>query len=95
MNSRELCESGGPLDVWAVHQFQSSASWKRQEIRSEPLTFILVFQVRLRVEVLLVEGAHQFDVHSPDCDMVKFHCVHPSDYRHAGRPREADNEQRA
>src|SRR5713101_6819742 len=68
-----------PLDVWSVHQFQPPASRKREEIRSEPLTSILIFQVRPRVEILLVEGAHQFDVHSPDCDMVKLHCVHLSD----------------
>src|SRR5204863_7488916 len=58
-----------------VHQFQPPASRKRQEIRSEPLTFVLIFRVRPRLEVLLVEGAHQFDVHSPDCDMVELHCA--------------------
>src|SRR5207244_8286333 len=55
------------------------SSRERQEIRSEALTFILIFRVRPRVEVLLVEGAHQFDVHRPECDMVELHCVHLSD----------------
>src|SRR5207244_7316237 len=64
-----------PLDVRSVHQLQPPASGKRQEVRSEPLPFILIFQVRPRVEVLLVEGAHQFDVRSPDRDMVELHCV--------------------
>src|SRR5207249_12087042 len=68
-----------PLDVWSVHQLQPPASRKRQEIRSEPLTLILILQIRPRVEVLLVESAHQLDVHSPDCDMVKLHWIHLSD----------------
>src|SRR2546428_8513026 len=79
MNSRELCESG---ILWMSGRCISSnrpPPGNVRKIRSEPLTFILIFQVRPRVEVLLVEGAHQFDVHSPDCDMVKRHCVHLSD----------------
>src|SRR5437667_7367619 len=64
-----------PLDVRSVHQLQPPASGKRQEVGRELLAFILIFQVRPRVEVLLVEGAHQFDVRSPDRDMVELHCV--------------------
>src|SRR5438045_5463845 len=65
-----------PLYVWPMHELQPPAAGKRQEIRSEPLPFILVFRIRPSVEVLPVEDAQQFDVHSPDCDMVKLHCVH-------------------
>jgi hypothetical protein len=34
-------------------------------------TFASQMGTTTSVEVYLVEAAHQFDVHSPDCDMVK------------------------
>src|SRR5207245_4181627 len=63
--------TGDPLNVRSVHQLQPPASGKRQEVRREPLPFILIFQVRPRVEVLCVEGAERGGMESPEATLMR------------------------
>jgi hypothetical protein len=75
MNSRELCESG---ILWMSGRCISSNRPPPGNVRKYEVNLLRsfsYFRFRPRAEVLLVEGAHQFDVHSPDCDVVKLHCV--------------------
>src|SRR5262249_32660283 len=64
---------GTASTVRSVHQLEPPAPRNRQEVRREPLPFVHVLRAGARAEVLLVEGAHQLDVHGPDRDMFKLH----------------------